>query len=103
MQRLAVLVPRARLHLIRFDGVLAPNVKLRARVVPSGPHERADASEHAACECGGRAHHGRDDAAGRQPAVMGRLTVRRKTLWLGWAAVLLMSGAVLMMGWEMVH
>jgi Putative transposase len=31
MQRLAALVPRPRLHLIRFDGVLAPNAKLRAR------------------------------------------------------------------------
>ena len=37
MQRLAALVPR--LHLIRFHGVLAPNAKLRARVVPDGPEE----------------------------------------------------------------
>jgi hypothetical protein len=37
MQRLAALVPRARLHLIRFHGVLAPNAKLRALVVPQGP------------------------------------------------------------------
>ena len=29
MQRLAALVPRPRLHLIRFQGVLAPNAKLR--------------------------------------------------------------------------
>jgi hypothetical protein len=34
-QRLAALVPRPRLHLIRFHGVLAPNAKLRAAVVPS--------------------------------------------------------------------
>lgn len=33
MQKLAVLVPRPRLHLIRFQGVLAPNAKLRAQVV----------------------------------------------------------------------
>jgi putative transposase len=33
-QRLAALVPRPRLHLIRFHGVLAPNAKLRAKVVP---------------------------------------------------------------------
>jgi hypothetical protein len=32
MQRLAALVPRPRLHLIRYHGVLAPNAKLRARV-----------------------------------------------------------------------
>ncbi|MFN7344502.1 MAG: transposase, partial [Betaproteobacteria bacterium] len=31
MQRLAALVPRPRLHLIRFHGVLAPNARLRAR------------------------------------------------------------------------
>jgi hypothetical protein len=39
MQRLAALVLRPRLHLIRFHGVLAPNVKLRAMVVPQGPPE----------------------------------------------------------------
>ena len=37
MQRLAALVPRPRLHLIRFHGVLAPNAKLRSLVVPQGP------------------------------------------------------------------
>ncbi len=35
MQRLAALVPRPRLHLIRFHGVLAPHAKLRAAVVPA--------------------------------------------------------------------
>jgi ribosomal protein S27E len=35
MQRLAALVPRPRLHLIRFHGVLAPNAKLRAAIVPT--------------------------------------------------------------------
>jgi hypothetical protein len=30
MQRLAALVPRPRLHLIRFHGVLALHAKLRA-------------------------------------------------------------------------
>ena len=44
MQRLAALVPRPRLHLIRFHGVLAPNARLRAAIVPS-PAENA--SEHA--------------------------------------------------------
>ena len=34
IQRLAALVPRPRLHLIRFHGVLAPNAKLRSKVVP---------------------------------------------------------------------
>jgi len=33
MQRLAALVPRPRLHLIRFHGV-APHAKLRAAIVP---------------------------------------------------------------------
>ena len=39
------LVPRPRLHLIRFHGVLAPNAKLRATIVPSSPQ---NTSEHAA-------------------------------------------------------
>jgi Putative transposase len=33
MQRLAALVPRPRLHLIRFHGVLAPSAKWRSKVV----------------------------------------------------------------------
>jgi hypothetical protein len=40
MQWLAALVPRPRLHLIRFHGVLAPNAKLRGKIIPS-PAERA--------------------------------------------------------------
>ena len=40
MQRLAALVPRPRLHLIRFHGVLAPNAKLRSEIIPT-PAERA--------------------------------------------------------------
>ncbi len=35
MQRLAALVPRPRLHLIRFHGVLAPNATLRPKIIPS--------------------------------------------------------------------
>lgn len=35
MQRLAALVPRPRLHPIRFHGVPAPDAKLRAQVVPA--------------------------------------------------------------------
>ena len=50
MQRLAVLVPRPRLHLIRFHGVLAPNAKLRALVVQACPDEDVAASELAAAE-----------------------------------------------------
>jgi hypothetical protein len=34
MQRLAALVPRPRLHLIRFHGMLAPHARLRAAIVP---------------------------------------------------------------------
>src|SRR5216110_3404977 len=40
LERLAALVPRPRLHLIRFHGVLAPNAKLRRQIVPA-PAERA--------------------------------------------------------------
>ena len=35
MQHLAALVPRPRLHLIRFDGVLASNAKLRSEIIPT--------------------------------------------------------------------
>jgi Putative transposase len=42
MERLAALVPRPRLHLIRFHGVLAPNAKLRSKIVPA-PAEPAAA------------------------------------------------------------
>jgi hypothetical protein len=45
MQRLAALVPRPRLHLIRFHGVLASNAKLRPLVVPRGPQVEEQASE----------------------------------------------------------
>ena len=34
MRRLAALVPRPRLHLIRFYGVLAPDAKLRSLLAP---------------------------------------------------------------------
>jgi hypothetical protein len=47
MQRLAALVPRPRLHLIRFHGVLAPNAKLRAAVIPQpAQKDSAPAHEH---------------------------------------------------------
>ena len=48
MQRLAARMPRPRLHLIRFHGVLAPNTKLRSEIIPS-PVEQATepACDHA--------------------------------------------------------
>ena len=64
MQRLAALVPRPRLHLIRFHGVLAPNAKLRALVVLQEvpqevlqvPETPAQQAKPAACEAN-CAHH----------------------------------------------
>jgi hypothetical protein len=54
MQRLAALLPRPRLHLIRFHGVLASHAKLRTRVVPQGPPNQdkpaTEAAEAADCE-----------------------------------------------------
>ena len=50
MQWLAALVPRPRLHLIHFHGVLAPNAKLRAQVVPQEPELPATAAPPADCE-----------------------------------------------------
>ncbi len=45
MQRLAALVPRPRLHLIRFHGGLAPNAGLRAAIVP-GPAQNVSVPAH---------------------------------------------------------
>jgi len=50
MHRLAARVARPRLHLIRFHGVLAPNAKLRAAVVPGtveNPNEPSTEHAHA--------------------------------------------------------
>ena len=47
MQRLAALVPRPRLHLMRFHGVLAPHARLRAALVPGPPQNTSEpAHEH---------------------------------------------------------
>ena len=48
MQRLAALVPRPRLHLIRFHGVLAPHAGLRATIVPDPPHKCGEDAAHRA-------------------------------------------------------
>ena len=40
-----VLVPRPRLHLTRFHGVLAPNAKLRSKVVPGNKPAAAHSEE----------------------------------------------------------
>jgi hypothetical protein len=58
MQRLAALVPRLRLHLIRFHGVLAPNARLRPLVVPQPQLAQARTSVEAA------------DTAGCEPAMV---------------------------------
>ena len=50
LQRLAALVPRPRLHLIRFHGVVAPNARLRAQVVPQGPAGEEPAHEEPVLE-----------------------------------------------------
>ncbi len=45
LQRLAALVPRPRLHLIRFHGVLAPHAALRAQIVPGGADPATDTAQ----------------------------------------------------------
>ena len=56
MQRLAALVPRPRLHLIRLHGVLAPNAKLRAQGLPQEPEPSAQAAAPAECEATSEHH-----------------------------------------------
>src|SRR4030095_7314856 len=48
MQRLAALVPRPRLHLIRFHSVLAPNAKLRSEIIPTPVEQETEPSKDAA-------------------------------------------------------
>ncbi|MFZ1851254.1 MAG: hypothetical protein WAU15_03315 [Nitrosomonas sp.] len=45
MQRLAALVPRPRLNLICFHGVLAPNVKLRSEIIPGSKKNSSNVSD----------------------------------------------------------
>jgi len=45
LQRLAALVPRPRLHLIRFHGVLAPNAALRSQIVPGEADQAPDTAD----------------------------------------------------------
>jgi hypothetical protein len=49
-------VSRPRLHRIRFHGVLAPNAKLRALVVPQVPEAPERAAKSAVCDAN-CAHH----------------------------------------------
>ena len=49
-------MPRPTLHLIRFHGVLAPNARLRALVVPQEPEPPAQATSPTGCEAN-CAHH----------------------------------------------
>ncbi len=45
LQRLAALVPRPRLNLIRFHGVLAPNAAWRSDIVPEPPAQDEEGAE----------------------------------------------------------
>jgi hypothetical protein len=71
--RAGALVPRPRLQLIRFHGVLAPNAKLRARVVPQGPEVAEPATEASTQEAGARGgpRFRRLDRAGRRGQMRG--------------------------------
>jgi hypothetical protein len=48
--RLAALVPKPRVHLTRYHGVLAPHSALRAEVTPAGRGKRTGASERSLAE-----------------------------------------------------
>jgi len=70
--RLAGLVPRPRLHLTRFHGVLAPNARLRAALVPGpAPEARLRPGPRTLCpQCGGDL---RIIAAIEQPALIAKI------------------------------
>ena len=76
MQRLAALVPRPRLHLIRFHGVLAPHARLRAAIVPGPPENPGEpAADHA---------HGSAGAHGLGAVAQARVRYRPRTLPAVW-------------------
>ena len=62
-------MPRPRLHLIRFHGVVAPNARLRAQVVPQGPAGEGPAHEEPVVD--GTAAEGGDEQALARPARIG--------------------------------
>ena len=47
LARLAALVPRPRVNLIRYYGVFAPNSRFRARVTPAGRGKGSTAADEA--------------------------------------------------------
>jgi len=55
MQKLAALIPRPRLNLTRYHGVLAPNAKLRSQIIPQPPEDSTDGDvkDTAAIACTG--------------------------------------------------
>ena len=55
MQKLAALIPRPRLNLTRYHGVLAPNAKLRSQIIPQRPEDKVDeeAKDTAVVACTG--------------------------------------------------
>src|SRR5919106_3697770 len=74
MERLAALVPRPRLHLIRFHGVLAPNAKWRSKIIPSPPEPATEPS------CDDRARAGCAGAHELGPASQTGLRHRHRTV-----------------------
>jgi hypothetical protein len=54
MEKLAALVPRPRVHLVRYHGVLAPAARIRAQVVPSCTGNAVSHPSHDACAGSGR-------------------------------------------------
>jgi hypothetical protein len=50
LARLAALVPKPRVHLTRYHGVLAPHSALRAAVTPAGRGRKAGISERSPAE-----------------------------------------------------
>ena len=68
MERLAALVLRPRLHLIRFHGALAPNAKLRGKIVPAqAEHATETSSKNAQAGRAGAAKLGTFTQTGLRP------------------------------------
>ena len=89
LKRLSRLIPPPRVHRHRYHGVLAPNARLRSRVVAMGPTE-ADAPGESleADEASAPAPPGEQDSEAPPPPASGPGPPRRSPARLRWAQLL---------------
>jgi hypothetical protein len=75
IERLAAIIPRPRVHLLTYHGILAPAASHRSRIVPQPTDAADDDDDRDRC----RGHPPRTTSNGT--LLPGRLPRRRRTLW----------------------